>query len=127
MLREQQSAALLGVDERTNADRAFFLKRFNEEAVTVSDPHRRRSGAPVPVHPEQGPGVALELDRDNGETVTGLVLLPNRFERFIRLPGEHPRFIALKQLLMRLNGVIRLPDDQAGLMGFGHQWKSTLP
>ena len=23
--------------------------------------------------------------------------------------------------------VIRLPDDQAGLMGFGHQWKSTLP
>lgn len=23
--------------------------------------------------------------------------------------------------------VIRLPADQAGLMGFGHQWKSTLP
>ena len=23
--------------------------------------------------------------------------------------------------------IIRLPDDQAGLMGFGHQWKSTLP
>jgi hypothetical protein len=22
--------------------------------------------------------------------------------------------------------VIRLPADQAGLMGFGHQWKSTL-
>jgi hypothetical protein len=25
-----------------------------------------------------------------------------------------------------LGGLIRLPDDQAGLMGFGHQWKSTL-
>jgi hypothetical protein len=30
-------------------------------------------------------------------------------------------------LLVFTYGLIRLPDDQAGLMGFGHQWKSTLP
>ena len=24
-------------------------------------------------------------------------------------------------------GLIRFPYDQAGLTGFGHQWKSTLP
>ena len=29
--------------------------------------------------------------------------------------------------LMPPQYVIRLPDDQAGLMGFGHQWKSILP
>jgi hypothetical protein len=43
---------------------------------------------------------------------------------------EHRRvatFAVADRLPPDWQGLIRLPDDQAGLMGFGHQWKSTLP
>ena len=46
------------------------------------------------------------------------------------LPPDWPATIEdARAMQQRLRGqvVIRLPDDQAGLMGFGHQWKSTLP
>ena len=46
------------------------------------------------------------VHRYNAEGLAGLRDRPQ--------PGPTPR-------------LIRLPDDQAGLMGFGHQWKSTLP
>lgn len=38
---------------------------------------------------------------------------------------ELSRLDTLQRIVERR--LIRLPDDQAGLMGFGHQWKSTLP
>ena len=48
----------------------------------------------------------MELDRGSGEPLTGLVLLPGKFERFIRLPGDQPRFIRLEQLILRFSDLL---------------------
>ncbi len=48
----------------------------------------------------------MELDRGSGELLTGLVLLPGKFERFIRLPGDNPRFIRLEQLILRFSDLL---------------------
>ena len=47
--------------------------------------------------------------------------------RGIRPPVWRRLWVPGWMTLGDLHHVIRLPDDQAGLMGFGHQWKSTLP
>ena len=31
------------------------------------------------------------------------MLLPGKLERFIRLPGDHPRFVRLEQLILRFS------------------------
>ena len=43
------------------------------------------------------------------------------------VPNEAPVAAATMLAGAEWCRIIRLPDDQAGLMGFGHQWKSTLP
>ena len=105
LLREQ-NVALLEFDELTQADLDFLLKRFNEEAIAILTPIAVDPAHPFPFIANRGIGVAMELDRGNGEPLTGLVLLPSKFERFIRLPGDYPRFIRLEQLILRFSELL---------------------
>ena len=105
LLREQ-NVTMLEVDELTRGDLGYLHKRFNEEAIAILTPIAVDPAHPFPFIPNTGIGVAMELDRGSGDLLTGLVLLPGKFERFIRLPGDNPRFIRLEQLILRFSDLL---------------------
>src|SRR5262245_19239607 len=105
LLREQD-VTMLEIDELTREDLDYLQRRFNEEAIAILTPIAVDPAHPFPFIPNTGIGVALELDRGSGEMLTGLVLLPAKFERFIRLPGDHLRFIRLEQLILHFSDVL---------------------
>jgi polyphosphate kinase len=105
-LLRAQGVAVLEVEELTEDDLDYLLRRFNDEAIAILTPIAVDPAHPFPFIPNTGIGVAMELDRGSGELLNGLVLLPGKFERFIRLPGEQPRFIRLEQLILRFSGLL---------------------
>jgi polyphosphate kinase len=105
LLREQ-SVTMLEVDELTADDLDYLRRRFNDEAIAILTPIAVDPAHPFPFIPNTGIGVALELDRGGGELLNGLVLLPGKFERFIRLQGDHPRFIRLEQLILHFSDLL---------------------
>ncbi|MGE3291820.1 MAG: RNA degradosome polyphosphate kinase [Geminicoccaceae bacterium] len=105
-LLRAQGVAVLEVEELTQGDLDYLLRRFNDEAIAILTPIAVDPAHPFPFIPNTGIGVAMELDRGGGELLNGLVLLPGKFERFIRLPGEQPRFIRLEQLILRFSDLL---------------------
>ena len=105
-LLHAQGVMMLEVADLTAEDLDYLRRRFNEEAIAILTPIAVDPAHPFPFIPNTGIGVALELDRGGGELLNGLVLLPGKFERFIRLPGDQPRFIRLEQLILRFSELL---------------------
>lgn len=99
----QHHVVVLDVGELTEGDLEFLRKRFDDEAIAVLTPIAVDPAHPFPFISNKGIGVVMELDRGKGETLVGLVLLPNKLERFVRLPGDHPRFVRLEQLILKFS------------------------
>src|SRR5207302_8777643 len=54
---------------------------------------------PLPFTPNRALAMVVELRRDDGSQINALVLMPERVERLIRLPGEGARFILIEDVL----------------------------
>ncbi len=89
------------IDELSEADLARLRQRFLSEAFAVLTPIAVDPAHPFPFIPNCGMGVVVELLRPEGEPVVGLVLLPARLPRFLRLDGEGHRFVRLEQVIER--------------------------
>jgi polyphosphate kinase len=76
-------------------------RRFVEEALAVLTPIAVDPAHPFPFIPNLGMGVVIELERPKGDPLIGLVLLPSKLERFVRLPGEGARHVRLEQVILR--------------------------
>jgi polyphosphate kinase len=100
LLREA-GLVVLDVDALDPEELGRLRARFLEEAFAVLTPIAIDPAHPFPFIPNLGMGVVLELERSKGDTIVGLVLLPAKLERFVRLPGEGIRFVRLEQLVSR--------------------------
>jgi polyphosphate kinase len=99
----QHGVIVLDTSELADGDLEFLRKRFDEEAIAVLTPIAVDPAHPFPFIPNRGIGVVLELERSKGDTLVGLVLLPGKLERFLRLPGEQARFVRLEQLILKFS------------------------
>jgi len=73
--------------------------RFDEQIFPVLTPLAIDPAHPFPFIPNFGYGLALSLRRrSDGEDINALVPIPHRLDRFIRLPGEAIRAIAVEQV-----------------------------
>lgn len=78
---------------------AWLGQRFDEMIFPVLTPLAIDPAHPFPFIPNFGYGLALSLRRrSDGEAVSALVPIPNRLDRFIRLPGRAIRAIAVEQV-----------------------------
>jgi polyphosphate kinase len=84
------------------ADEAVWLEdRFMTKIFPVLTPLAVDPAHPFPFIPNFGLAEALELYRaSDNRLMIGLLPLPGQIERFIRLPGEHPRFILLEKCVV---------------------------
>ena len=103
-----------------------WLKRFNARGLQGLE-EDVRSGRPPTYSAEQRSAVintALTRPADLGLPFASWTL--DRLVAHLSEQGIAMRRSRISEIFIQ-EGLIRLPDDQAGLMGFGHQWKSTLP
>jgi len=100
--RELRDAGLAVVDktELTGEERAWLEQYFNDELFPVLTPIAIDPAHPFPFLPNLGFAMVLELYRaEDGEALNGLILIPQKMERFIRLPGDECRFILMERVI----------------------------
>jgi polyphosphate kinase len=80
---------------------------FRDQIFPILTPQALDPPPPVPLKPQRGLSVIFDLVRiSDSEPVRELVMLPHTMTRFIRLPGEPARYIAIETLLKRFAPVL---------------------
>ncbi|MES3098427.1 RNA degradosome polyphosphate kinase [Sphingomonas faeni] len=80
---------------------------FRDQIFPILTPQALDPAHPFPFIPNRGLSVIFDLvRRSDNEPVRELVMLPHTMTRFIRLPGEPARYIAIETLLKRFAPVL---------------------
>ncbi len=99
-LLRQQGISCLDEAELTPPDGQFLRQLFTDRLLPVLTPIAIDPAHPFPFIPNRALAMIVELRRADGTEINGLILIPERLERFIRLPGSAARFIRLEQALL---------------------------
>jgi polyphosphate kinase len=96
------------IDEAVTADEAAWLENhFREQIFPILTPQALDPAHPFPFMPNRGLAVIFDLTRaSDGEMIRELVMLPAAMARFVRLPGEPARYVAVESLVKRFSTLI---------------------
>ena len=107
---------ILDHEALTTGDRAWLRQLFVDRLLPVLTPIAIDPAHPFPFISNRALAMVLELRRDDGSQINALVLVPERVERFIRLPGEGARFILVEDVLL----AVGLAELFPGMTPLGH-------
>ena len=107
----ESGIAVLGsrsIDAALSAeDGAWLETHFREQWFPILTPQALDPAHPFPFMPNKGLAVMFDLVRlSDGEPIRELVMLPATTPRFIRLPGDAARYVAVESLLKRFSGLL---------------------
>ncbi len=100
----------------TGDDRAWLRQLFIDRLLPVLTPIAIDPAHPFPFIPNRALAMVVELRREDGSQINALVLVPERVDRFIRLPGEKARFILVEEVLL----AVGLAELFPGMTPLGH-------
>jgi len=101
----------------TGDDRAWLRQLFVDRLLPVLTPIAIDPAHPFPFIPNRALAMVVELRRDDGSQINALVLIPERVERFIRLPGDEARFTLVEGVLLAIGFAELFPGMK--LLGHG--------
>ncbi len=100
-------------------EQAWLETHFREQLFPVITPQALDPAHPFPFLPNKGMAVMFDLvRRSDKEPIRELVMLPNAMPRFVRLPGEGARYIAVESLLKRFSNLMFPGYDVLGAAEF---------
>ena len=107
----EQGIAVLGsrsIDAAVSGEDAAWLDNyFREQLFPILTPQALDPAHPFPFMPNKGLAVMFDLVRiSDEEPIRELIMLPATAPRFVRLPGEAARYVAIESLLKRFSGVL---------------------
>ena len=121
-LREALAAAgvaVIGNEQLDPESEAWLARHFQEQIFPVLTPQAIDPAHPFPFIPNKGFSLIFDLRRRaDGEPIRELLMVPTTLPRFIRLPGEQPRYIAIETLIRRHIGTIFADYDLVAGGGF---------
>jgi polyphosphate kinase len=89
-------------DEPLDQDSEVWLdKYFREQIFPLLTPQAIDPAHPFPFIPNRGFSLIFEVRKGKAAPVHELLMLPVALPRFVRVPGEHSRYIALETLIRR--------------------------
>jgi polyphosphate kinase len=103
---ELAAAGILVIGEKTidlEAD-IWLEKHFLEQIFPILTPQALDPAHPFPFIPNQGLSIVFDLVRlSDKQSVRELVMIPGTLSRFVRVPGECARYIALEAIIRRFS------------------------
>src|SRR6202048_3604710 len=111
-----ESISILDHEALTGDDLTWLRQLFTDRLLPVLTPSAIDPAHPFPFLPHRALAMVVELRRDDGSQINALVLVPERVERFIRLPGEKGRFILVEEVLL----AVGLAELFPGMTPLGH-------
>ncbi|RYD50033.1 MAG: RNA degradosome polyphosphate kinase [Sphingomonadales bacterium] len=85
----------------------WLMGHFREQIFPILTPQALDPAHPFPFIPNQGSSVVFDLvRRSDKEPIRELVLLPTSMPRFVRLPGEPARYVAVETVLKRFSHLL---------------------
>jgi polyphosphate kinase len=97
-------------------DHTWLRQLFIDRLLPVLTPIAIDPAHPFPFIPNRALAMVVELRREDGSQINALVLVPERVERFIRLPGEKGRFTLVEEVLL----AVGLAELFPGMTPLGH-------
>ena len=89
------------------AELAWLETHFREQIFPILTPQALDPAHPFPFMPNKGLAVMFDLVRLSDEQpIRELVMLPAPAPRFVRLPGEQARYVAVESLVKRFSGIV---------------------
>ncbi len=91
---------LLACSQLDVAQRMWLKGYFQDRVLPIITPQAIDPAHPFPFVANQGMGILLSLVRQgDGSPVMEMILIPPVLPRFIRLPGDDARYVAIEELL----------------------------
>ena len=82
------------------ADGRWLVDHLRTQLLPVLTPQALDPSHPFPFVPNKGLSVLFDLTRrSDGSAIRELVMIPQRLPRFVRLPGQPARFVAMETLI----------------------------
>ncbi len=96
------------IDEAVDAEGIAWLEgHFRDQIAPILTPQALDPAHPFPFMPNKGLAVIFDLARESdGEMVRELLMLPAAMPRFVRLPGDPARYVAVESLVKRFSHAI---------------------
>ncbi len=96
-----EGVLILDHDALASNDRAWLQQLFVDRLLPVLTPIAIDPAHPFPFIPNRALAMVVELRRDDdGSQINALVLVPERVERLIHLPGEGGHFVLIEDVLL---------------------------
>jgi len=107
-LRDELAASgIVVLEEIGGADTGWLERYFRDQIFPVLTPQALDPAHPFPFIPNKGFSLLFDLIRlSDGEQVFELVMVPATLPRFIRLPGEGARYVAIETMVRRFTPII---------------------
>ena len=115
----EAGVAVIGSEPLDPESEAWLARHFQEQIFPVLTPQAIDPAHPFPFIPNKGFSLIFDLRRRaDGEPIRELLMVPTTLPRFIRLPGETARYIAIETLIRRHIGTIFADYDLVAGGGF---------
>jgi polyphosphate kinase len=95
-----EGISILDHEALSGDDRTWLRQLFVDRLLPVLTPIAIDPAHPFPFIPNRALALVVELRRKDGSEINALVLVPERVERFIRLPGQEARFTLVEDVLL---------------------------
>jgi polyphosphate kinase len=95
-----EGISIIDHEALTDDDRSWLRQLFVDRLLPVLTPIAIDPAHPFPFIPNRALAMVVELRRDDRSEINALVLVPERVERFIRLPGSEVRFVLIEEVLL---------------------------
>ena len=122
LLREQlddHGLHVIGADDIEPADRAWLESHFREQVLPVLTPQAIDPAHPFPFIPNGGFSLVFDLRQGKSiEPTIELLMIPGTLPRFIKLPGNSLRFMAIETLILAHFGLLFPGFTQVGAGAF---------
>ncbi len=98
---KQQHIKILTRAELRKSDAKWLSKKFEHDIMPLLTPIAVDPSHPFPFIPNKGQTIALHIyDSAKNEDLDAIIQIPSMLDRFVRLPGDSPRYIPVEKIIM---------------------------